>query len=59
MEKRIKRPTRIRPGPIPARKSLMTDSSVMKPKTISGIEGGIRIPSVPPAASRPSTNFLG
>jgi len=47
------------PGPMPARNSLITDSSVMKPKMIIGIDGGIRMPSVPPAASRPSTKGRG
>ncbi len=48
-----------RPGPMPARNKAITDSSVMKPNTIIGIDGGIRMPSVPPAASRPSTKGRG
>ena len=41
------------PGPIPARKSEITLSSVINPYTIIGKLGGMRIPRVPPAASRP------
>ena len=47
------------PGPIPARNSLITDSSVIKPNTIIGIDGGIRMPSVPPAAIDPVASVSG
>ena len=53
MANRIKSVTRSKPGPIPAKKSAMTDCSVTNPYTIIGIDGGIRIPKVPPAARRP------
>ena len=40
----------INPGNIPARYSSGTEVSVMKPNRIRLIEGGIMMPSVPPAA---------
>src|SRR6056300_87652 len=41
------------PGTIPARYNSGTDVSVSKPYKTSAIDGGIRIPKVPPAATDP------
>ncbi len=54
----MKNTATIRPGMIPARKSLPMDCSVMIPKTISVTLGGIRIPSVPTEATIPVESFL-
>src|SRR5690554_4065011 len=53
--KMIKLPAIIRPGIIPARNRSTMDSSVITPYTIIGIDGGISMPSVPPAAIKPNT----
>ena len=44
------------PGTMPAMKSAPIDVSVMTPYRMSGIEGGMRMPSVPPAAVAPSAS---
>ena len=46
------------PGPMPAKNILSTDSSTTNAYTIIGIEGGIKIPNVPPAAKIPKVKFL-
>ena len=48
------RETRSSPGPIPARNSRPSDCSAATAYRIIVIEGGSRIPSVPPAAMIPA-----
>tara|TARA_B100001123_G_C15176803_1_gene973666 strand:- start:381 stop:644 length:264 start_codon:yes stop_codon:yes gene_type:complete len=43
---------------MPARNNVGMEVSVTTPYMIKGIDGGINIPSVPPAASIPNTNVL-
>ncbi len=44
------------PGPSPARNSRPSDCSEATAYRISTIEGGSRMPSVPPAATSPAAN---
>ena len=52
---RMKNMVSINPGTTPDMNSWPMDSPVMAPYRIMGIDGGIRIPNVPPAATAPST----
>lgn len=45
------------PGTMAAAKSVVTGTSSTGPITTSMIEGGMRMPSVPPAAMRPEESF--
>ena len=45
------------PGTMAARKRSVTGTSSTGPITISMIEGGIRMPSVPPAVIVPAASF--
>ena len=47
------------PGKTPATNSLPTSCSVISPYTASTVEGGIMMPSVPPAAMTPVENDCG
>jgi hypothetical protein len=52
----MNRPVSIRPGTMPAMNSFDTEVSVKVPYTIMAIDGGIRMPSVPPAANEPAAS---
>ena len=47
-----------RPGPKPARNSVLTEVSVVMPYNSSGIDGGMMMPSVPAEAMAPSDRRL-
>ncbi len=47
------------PGRIPATNNLPTSCSVISPYTASTVEGGIMMPSVPPAAITPVAKDCG
>ncbi len=46
-------PVNSSPGPIPPRNSRVIEVSVMIPNRIIGIDGGMMMPSVPPAQMMP------
>src|SRR6056300_2064688 len=59
MDQAMKRPTSISPGKTPAKNSRPMDVSVAIPYTIIVIDGGMRIPRVPPAAIEPAATPSG
>jgi hypothetical protein len=55
----MKRPVSSSPGITPARKSRPIDVSVAMPYRMNVIDGGIRMPSVPPAQMDPVATSSG